>query len=115
MSFRLPRRCEIGCEYPNLVRHKNLCFQNQRCQSVKEGTAGTKDAREYDKVHRRAVRSGNSMELTRVKPTEQLQLSLVSAFNQWSKDSKGSHPEMFVSTVKRYRCKKRIRKDIERA
>ena len=42
--------------------HRNLCFLNQRRQSVKERTAGTKDAREYDKVHRRAVRSGKAVE-----------------------------------------------------
>ena len=62
LSFRLHRGCEIGCEYPNLVGHRNLCFQNQRRQSVKEGAAGTEDAREYDKVNRQAVRSGNPVE-----------------------------------------------------
>ena len=31
-------------------------------EPVKEGTADTKDAREYDEVHRRAVRSGNAVE-----------------------------------------------------
>ena len=36
--------------------------KNQRRQSVKEETAGTEDSREYDKVHRRAVRSGNAVE-----------------------------------------------------
>ena len=30
--------------------------------SVKEGAAGTKDAKEYDEVHRRAVRSGNAVD-----------------------------------------------------
>ena len=57
------------CEYPNLVGHRNLCFQNQRSPSVKEGTAGT-DAREYDEIHRRTVRSGNAVGRTRAKPTE---------------------------------------------
>ena len=32
--------------------HRNICLQNQRCQSVKEGTAGTKDARVYDEVYK---------------------------------------------------------------
>ena len=41
---------------------QNVCLQNQRPQAVKEGTAGTEGAREYDKVHRRAVRSGNAVE-----------------------------------------------------
>ena len=44
------------------MRHRNLCFQNQHRQLVKEGTAGTKDAREYNKVHRRALRNGNAVE-----------------------------------------------------
>ena len=41
---------------------RNLCFQNQRRQSVKQGAAGTEGAREYDEVRRRAVRSGNAVE-----------------------------------------------------
>ena len=35
---------------------------NVVCQSVKEGTAGTEDTREYEEVHRQAVRSGNAVE-----------------------------------------------------
>ena len=31
-------------------------------QSIKEGTAGTEDAREYDEVYRRVVRSRNAVE-----------------------------------------------------
>ena len=50
LSFRLHRRCKSGCEYPNPVGHRNLCFQNQLRQSVKERTAGTKDARENEEV-----------------------------------------------------------------
>ena len=46
----------------NMVGYRNLCFQNQPRQSVKEGTAYTEDAREYDEVYRRAVRSGNAVE-----------------------------------------------------
>ena len=42
--------------------HRNLCFQIQRRQSVKERTAGAKDASEHDKVYRRVVRSGIAME-----------------------------------------------------
>ena len=38
------------------------CFQNQRRQSVKKGTAGTEDAREYEEVHRRTILSGNAVE-----------------------------------------------------
>ena len=41
LSFSFHRRCEAGWEYSNLVGNRNLCFQNQRRQSVKEGTAGT--------------------------------------------------------------------------
>ena len=85
---------------------------NQRRQSVKEKT-GTKDAREYEKVHRRAVRSGNAVEINKAKPTEQLQLSLGSALLTGAKIPKGRKPEEFVSTVNRYRCRKGIRKNIE--
>ena len=46
-------------------------------------------------------------------PTEQLQLSLGSALLTGAKIPKGPKPEKFVSTVNRYRCSKRIRKDIE--
>ena len=55
---------------------RNLCFQNQRRQSIKDGTAGTNDARENNQLYRRAVRSENSVDLTRANPTEQLQPSL---------------------------------------
>ena len=58
-------KCKSGWGYPNLVGHRNLCFQNQRPQSIKEGTAGWEDAKEYDEVHRWAVRSGNAVEWTR--------------------------------------------------
>ena len=94
--------------------HRNLCFQNQRRQSVKEGTAGTDFAREYDEVHRRALRSENAVECTRAKPTKQLQLSLGSALFTGAKIPKGPKPEEVISTVNRYRCRKRIRKDIGR-
>ena len=94
--------------------HRNLCFQNQRRQSVKEGTAGTEDAREYDEVYRRAVRNGNAVERTRAKPTEQLQLCFGSALLTGAKIPKGPKPEEFVSTFNRYRCRKKIRKDIGR-
>ena len=62
LSFRLHWSCDSAWEYPNLLGHRNLCFQNQRRQSVKEGTAGKKDASEYDNVHRRVVRSGIAVE-----------------------------------------------------
>ena len=94
--------------------YRNLCFQNQCRQSGKEGTAGTEDARECDEVHRRAVRSGNAVERTRAKPTEQLQLSLGSALLTGAKTPKGPKPEKFVSTVNRCRCRKIIRQDIGR-
>ena len=86
--------------------HRNLCFQNQRRQSVKEGTAGTKDAREHDEVHRRAVRSGSDVEWTSAEATKQLQLSLGSALLTWANIPKGLKPEKFVSTINRYRCRK---------
>ena len=38
------------------------CFENQRRQSVKKGTAGREDAREYDEVHRRTILSGKAVE-----------------------------------------------------
>ena len=57
---------------------------------------------------------GNAVEWTRAKPTEQLQLSLRSALLTGAKIPKGHKPEKFVSTVNRYRCRKEIRKDIER-
>ena len=114
LSFHPHWRCESGWEYWNLVGHRNLFFQNRRPLSVKEGTAGTEDAREYDEVYRRAVRSGNAVEWTRAKPTEQLQLSLGSALLTGAKISKGPKPEEFVSIVNRYRCRKRIREDIGR-
>ena len=101
LSFRFLRRCISGWEYPNLVGHRNWCFQNQRRQSVKEGTAGTKDAREYDEVHRRAVRSENDENWARAKPTKQLKLSLRSASLTGAKISNGPKPEEFVSTIKR--------------
>ena len=82
--------------------------------NVIEGTAGTKDAREYYEVHRRAVRSGNAMEWTRAKPTEQLKLTLGSALLTGVKITKGPKPEEFVSIVNRYRYRKGIRKDIGR-
>ena len=94
--------------------HRNLCFQNQRRQPVKEGTAGIEDAREYDEIYRRAVRSGNAVEGTRAKPTEQLQLSPGSALLTGAKIPKGHILEKFVSTVNRYTCRKKICKDIER-
>ena len=112
--FRLQWRCESGWEYPNQGGHINLCFQNQRRQSVKEGTAGTKDAREYKEVYRRAVRSGNAAECTRAKRAKQLQLSLVSALLTGAQISKGHETEEFVSTVNRCRCRKRIRKETGR-
>ena len=88
LSFRLHRRCESCWEYPDLVGHRRLCFQNQRRQSVNEGTASTKDCRECEEFHRPAVRSGNAVEWTRATPTQQLQLSLGSAFTHRSEDSK---------------------------
>ena len=72
--------------------------KNQRRQSVKEETAGTEDSREYDKVHRRAVRSGNAVEWTRAK---QLQPSLGSALLTGAKIPEGPKPEELVSTVNR--------------
>ena len=87
MSFHLNRRFECSWEYPNVVGHRNLCFQTQRRQSVKEGTAGTEDAREYDDVHRRAVRSGNYAERTRAKATEKQPWV---SFTHWREDSKGT-------------------------
>ena len=91
------------------MRHRNLCLQNQRRQSVKEETAGTKDAREHDKIHRRAVRIGNAVERTAAKSTQQLQLSLESALLIGAKITNGPKPEDFASTVNRYRCRKKIR------
>ena len=109
--FCLQWRCESGWKYPNQGGHRNLCFQNQRRQSVKEGTAGTKDAREYNEFYRRAVRSGNAAECTRAKRAKQLQLSLVSALPTGAKIPKGPETEEFVSTVNTCRCRKGIRKD----
>ena len=80
------------------MEHRNLCFQSQRRQSVKEETASTKDAREYDKVYSRAVRSGNAEEVTRDKPTAQLQLSAVSAILFGAKIPKGPKPEQSIDT-----------------
>ena len=79
LSFRLHWRCESDWEYPNLVGHRKLCLKNERRQSIKEGTAGTEDAREYEEAQRRAVRSGRAVEWNSSKLTEQLQLSLGSA------------------------------------
>ena len=79
-------------------------------EPVKDGTAGTKDAREYDEVHRRAVQSGNAVEWTRAKPTEQLPLSLGSVLLNGAKIPKRPKPENFVSTVNRYNNRKKIRK-----
>ena len=94
---------------------RNLCFQNQRRQSVKEGTARKKWCqRVHDEIYRRAVRSGNAAECTRAKRAKQLQLSLVSALLTGAKIPKGPETEEFVSTVNRCRCKKGIRKDIGR-
>ena len=73
---------------------------------------GTKDAREFDEVHRWVVRSGDSVEWTRAKPIEQLQLSLVSALLTGNKVPKVPKPEKIVPTVNRYRRRKGIRKDI---
>ena len=53
-------------------------LQNQRLQSVKKELQA-QDARECDKLYRLAVRSGNTMELFRAKPTGQLQVSHGSA------------------------------------
>ena len=39
----------------NLVGHRNRCFQNQRRQSLKEGTSGRKHAREYNKSKQHEV------------------------------------------------------------
>ena len=39
----------------NLAEHRNLCFQNQRRQSVKDGTSGRKHAREYNKGKKHEV------------------------------------------------------------
>ena len=89
-------------------------YASKMRHSVKEWTAGTKDARQYDDFYRRATRSGNAVEWTRAKPTEQLQLSLGSASLTGAKIPKGPKPEEFVSTVNRYRCGKRIRKNIGR-
>ena len=72
-------------------------------QSEKK-TAGTEDAREYNEVYRRAVRSGNAEEWT----------SFGSALLTGKKISKGPKPEKFVSAIKRYRCRQGIRKDIGR-
>ena len=112
--FRLQWRCESGWEYPKKGGHRNLCFQNQRHRSVKEGTASTKDAREYNEIYKRAVRSGNAAECTRAKPAKQLQLSLVSALFTGAKIPKDPKTERFVSTVNRCRCRKVIRKDTGR-
>ena len=77
LSFRLHRWCESGLGYQqNLVRQRKLSFQNQHRQSVKEETACTSDAREYDEYYQRAVRSGNATKWTRAKITGQLQLNL---------------------------------------
>ena len=41
--------------------NRKIFIQNQRGQSVKEGTAGPKDAMGYNEIHRRAVRIGNAV------------------------------------------------------
>ena len=69
---------------------------NVASQSKKE-LKGTKDASEYDEIHRRAVRNGNAVERTRAKPTEQLQLSIGSALLKGAKNPQGPKPEEFVS------------------
>ena len=112
LSFCLRKRCERGWEYSNLVGNRNLYFQNQRRQSVIEGYTGVKDNREYEEVHRRAVRSGNAMEWTRAKSTENLQLSLRSSLLTGAKISIGRKLEKFVSTFKRQKFGKKVRKDI---
>ena len=42
----------IGCEYPKMEAHENLCFQSQRRQSITDGTAETKEAVNKNKAHR---------------------------------------------------------------
>ena len=99
LSYRLHRR-ENDWEYPNLVGHTNLCFQSQRCHSVKKGTAGTKDAGDYDKLYRRTTRSES-----------ELQLSPGSALLTGTQIPKGPKPE---TAVNRNRSIKKIRKSIGR-
>ena len=58
-----------------MLGQRNICFQNQRRQSVKKQTAGTKSDREYDKVYRQVECSGNTVEWTTANLLEQLQLN----------------------------------------
>ena len=79
MLFRLRRTTENGRRHIKFLEHRKLCFQNQRRQSLKEGTgtAGKKVARVQDKTYSPVVRSGNTVEWTRAKFTKQLQLSAI--------------------------------------
>ena len=60
--FRFHQRSESVWEYPNLVGHRNLCFQIQRIQSFKQETACKKGSRDYEKVYRRVVWGGYALE-----------------------------------------------------
>ena len=62
LSLRLHRRSESGRKYPILVGHRDLCFQNKCCKSIKEGAASSEVSREHNNVYRRAVRSGHALE-----------------------------------------------------
>ena len=62
LSFRLHRRCESGRKYPIMVGHRNLCFQNKCCKSIKERAASSEVFREHNKVYGRAVPSGHALE-----------------------------------------------------
>ena len=70
------RRSESGWEYPNLVGHRSLCFQNQPRQSVKEGTAGTNCAREYNEDYSWATWHWKAAEWNRAKVAEQISSAL---------------------------------------
>ena len=73
-----------------MVEHRNLCFQNQRRESVKEGTAGTKDAREYDK---NSQASDTKWECCGVNQSQTYRTTTAQpwvSFTHWSEDSKGT-------------------------
>ena len=53
---------KVAEKYPIMVGHRNLCFQNKCCKSIKERAASSEVSREHNKVYRRAVRSGDALE-----------------------------------------------------
>ena len=104
------------------ISKSSRTFQNKRPLPIwlpksalsvsQRGNCWYKKAKGYDKIYRRAERSGNAEEWIRAKTIDELQLSLWSALLTAGKISKGPTPEQFSSTFNRYRCGKGIRKGI---